>query len=214
MDDFTYDIIQKKRIANGARHRKCGSKSRRCPMPSDRMTQKQWKERCGDVVSYQLGMPIEWSQFKLLPDDIQKIYLDGLIEKFHPTASDLSKVFGATATTVSGYLRRKFDIRFSPGKQMPKDRVADFKRFLSGEPEDEDGEGMSPEAMQASDSSKIALGEKQNCTQIRNSNLSITEFSLSFSGNFDAKNIHNSIASIVPEGTDVEITIHCRIAGR
>lgn len=211
MDDFTYDIIQKKRIAGGARHRKCGSKSRKCSMSSDRMTQKQWRERCGDVVSYQLGIPIEWNQFKLLPHDIQKIYLDGLMEKFHPTASDLSKVFGATATTVTHYLRREFDMRFSPGKQMPKDRVADFKRFLSGQSEDIDDEELSPEALQASDVPVVVPYEKPNFTQIRSTDLSIIEFSLSFSGSFDAKNIHNSIASIVPDGTDVKIDIHCII---
>ena len=44
MSDFEYDCWQRKRIAQQAKYRKCGSKSKKCSMSTDHMTQKQWKE--------------------------------------------------------------------------------------------------------------------------------------------------------------------------
>ena len=35
MNDFDYDVKEKKRIAAGARSRKCGSKSKRCTLLPD-----------------------------------------------------------------------------------------------------------------------------------------------------------------------------------
>lgn len=194
MNDFSYDIFQKKRIAAGARYRKRGSRSRKCTLPSDGMTQKQWKERCGSVMSYQLGRPMSWNQFKLLPQDIQKIYIDDLMEKFCPTATDISKVFGATAHTVTKYLGDRFGIKFSPGKKMPKDRADDFATFLYGTKTDDTPEETLPE---------VCVGT-----------MSMTEFSLSFSGKLDPRMIHNSITSMLPEGKNVKIEIRCSICGQ
>lgn len=55
MNDFDYDCLQKKRLARQARYRKCGSKSRKCPLPTDNMTQEEWKERCGEVLTIKLN---------------------------------------------------------------------------------------------------------------------------------------------------------------
>lgn len=55
MDDFTYDCWQKKQLAQQARHRKRGSKSRKCSLPSDSLTKKQWKERNGKTLSINLN---------------------------------------------------------------------------------------------------------------------------------------------------------------
>lgn len=57
MDDFTYDCWQKKQLAQQARHRKRGSKSRKCSLPSDNLTKKQWKERNGKTLSINLNQP-------------------------------------------------------------------------------------------------------------------------------------------------------------
>ena len=45
MNDFDFDVMTKKRIARGAAARKCGSKSRRCTLPSDYLTDAQKKAR-------------------------------------------------------------------------------------------------------------------------------------------------------------------------
>ena len=204
MNDFDYDVVQKKRLAGQAKYRKCGSKSRKCSLGSDMLTQKQWRERCGEVVSYQLGKPMEWEQFKQLPDGVQRIYIDRLMERFSPTATDLSKVFGATAQTIAKYLGNEFGIHFSPGKKMPKDSLPDFKLFLGeSEQQEEAGEEEPANPQEEQQNTEVPIPNK--------SNMAMTEFSLSFNGKFDPRMIHNSIASMLPEGANVQIEIRCSV---
>lgn len=76
MSDFEYDCWQRKRLAQQAKYRKCGSKSKKCSMSTDHMTQKQWKERNGKVVTVNLNQPITWDEFKALTslsDALEKI---------------------------------------------------------------------------------------------------------------------------------------------
>ena len=72
MSDFEYDCWQRKRIAQQAKYRKCGSKSKKCSMSTDHMTQKQWKERNGKVVTVNLNQPITWDDFKALTASMQE----------------------------------------------------------------------------------------------------------------------------------------------
>ena len=78
MNDFDYDVMQKKRIAASARHRVCGSKTRFVSLPSDHMTDAQLKRRNGPVSTYKLGEPMPWKGFKQLPDDLKRAYLEQL----------------------------------------------------------------------------------------------------------------------------------------
>lgn len=48
MNDFEFDCLQKKRLAQQAKYRKRGSKSKKCPMSTDHMTKKQWIEKDGE----------------------------------------------------------------------------------------------------------------------------------------------------------------------
>ena len=72
MDDFTYDCWQKKQLAQQARHRKRGSKSRKCSLPSDSLTKKQWKERNGKTLSINLNQPTSWEIFKEVSKQTQE----------------------------------------------------------------------------------------------------------------------------------------------
>lgn len=85
MSDFEYDCWQRKRIAQQAKYRKCGSKSKKCSMSTDHMTQKQWKERNGKVVTVNLNQPITWDDFKALTASMQEEYLKHMMETMAPT---------------------------------------------------------------------------------------------------------------------------------
>ena len=209
MNDFEYDVMQRKRVAAGARHRKCGSKSRKCSLSTDHMTDKQWRERCGDIVEYQLAEPMAWNAFKALPPDIQKMYVDRIIEKYHATASDLSKVFGATSQTITKHLQQ-FGISFSPGKKMPKDLVDEFNAFLhkADRVDDVDEDGTS--VIEIAKEQKLVPAVTP-CVEMKRSGMTMTDFSLSFYGKYTPEMIHNSIAAMLPEGSDVSIEIRCCI---
>lgn len=203
MNDFDYEVMQRKRIAGGARHRKCGSKSKHCSLPTDFMTPKQWRERCGSVVTYQLNRPIPWETFKNMPQDLQRSYVEKIMERFSPTATDLARIFDVTATTVTKYLGANLSIKFSPGKKMPKDRVEDFNRFINqtGDKTEEDAQENTQ------DQPEIELVHRART----DSNMRMSEFSLVFDGEFNIEAIHNSIVSMIPKGSTVRIEVKCVI---
>lgn len=71
MNDFDYDCMQKKRIAMGAFahiNRKRGG----CSLTSDTLTEKQRKEKNGEVKSYNITRPMPWREFKAMPEDLKR----------------------------------------------------------------------------------------------------------------------------------------------
>ena len=100
MNDFDYDVLQKKRIAAGARHMKRGSRSKRCSLPSDNLTPAQLKRRNGPVSTYKLDEPMRWDDFKAMPVDLQKQYLTNLVETYGATNEMLGDMFYVHPTHV------------------------------------------------------------------------------------------------------------------
>ena len=100
MNDFDYDVLQKKRTAAGARHMKRGSRSKRCSLPSDHLTPAQLKRRNGPVSTYKLDAPMRWDDFKAMPVDLQKQYLTNLVEAYAATNEMLGDMFYVHPTHV------------------------------------------------------------------------------------------------------------------
>lgn len=133
MNDFDYEVMQKKRIAHSAAHMKRGSKSKKCTLPSDHLTPAQWKRRNGPVSTYSLNQPMDWETFKSLPIDIQQSYIDILQRRFNVTASTISKeLFGKTAPALKN-LMEKNGIKYiqMKGKNMTPDERDLWDRWLS-----------------------------------------------------------------------------------
>ena len=108
MNNFDYEVLQKKRIAAGARHRKCGSKSKFCSLPSDNMTAAEWKRRNGKVKTYNLMAPMDWDEFKSMPHDLQQQYLDTLQTRFNVSVNRISKdLFGLCPDALRRHIDRK-----------------------------------------------------------------------------------------------------------
>ena len=100
MNDFDYDVLQKKRTAAGARHMKRGSRSKGCSLPSDNLTPAQLKRRNGPVSTYKLDEPMKWDDFKAMPVDLQKKYLTYLVETYGATNEMLGDMFYVHPTYV------------------------------------------------------------------------------------------------------------------
>ena len=100
MNDFDYDVLQKKRTAAGARHMKRGSRSKRCSLSSDNLTPAQLKRRNGPVSTYKLDAPMMWDDFKAMPVDLQKKYLTNLVETYGATNEMLGDMFYVHPTHV------------------------------------------------------------------------------------------------------------------
>ena len=106
MHDFDFDIMEKKRIAQGARARKCGSKSRKCTLPSDYLTAAQKKGLNGKVSTYNLSGPMTYSKFRVMPDDLQKEYLLKLRNEMGATLTAMGKMMQCSPETVRQALMR------------------------------------------------------------------------------------------------------------
>lgn len=74
MNDFDYDIVQKKRVARGA-FAHVNRKRGKCRLPSDYLTAAQKKEMNGAVKTYNITRPMPLDEFKGMPDDLQREYL-------------------------------------------------------------------------------------------------------------------------------------------
>ena len=99
MDDCEYVFRQyvkdKKNIGRNAKYMNRTGKGG-VKFPSDYLTNKEKKKLNGSVNSYDMGKPMTYKEFKAFPDDIKKMYLEGITEKFHPTQKTLAEFFGVS----------------------------------------------------------------------------------------------------------------------
>lgn len=208
MSDFEFDCMKKKQLAGQAKYRKRGSKSKKCSLPSDGMTNKQWKERCGPVITYNPNKPMVWEDFKKLPDHIQTEYITNLQHKFGVTAVDLGKMFGVQPLTVRKHAdANNLGVEFPRGHAMSAAKKAEWDKFVcpeQGEPaflDDEECEEW-PVEEPVGDMPAPAQPEA----------MKMKNFSLRFSGNIDVNMIANSLKWILGESSNGELEIICNLA--
>lgn len=144
MNDFDFDVMQKKRIANNAAHMKRGSKSKKCSLPSDHMTPAEWKRRNGPVSTYSLNKPMDWETFKSLPVDIQQSYIDILQSRFNVTTSTIGKdMFDKTPATLKAHME-KYGLKYiqMKGRNMTAEEREAWKHWLNPEKCEESHENV------------------------------------------------------------------------
>ena len=123
MNDFDYDVLQKKRIAAGSRHMRRGSRSKRCFLPSDNLTPAQLKRRNGPVSTYKLDAPMRWDDFKAMPVDLQKRYLTNLVETYGATNEMLGDMFYVHPTHV-GAVKKALGVISNNPRHLSKEKKA------------------------------------------------------------------------------------------
>lgn len=133
MNDFDYDVMQKKRIAHSARHMKRGSKSRKCALPSDHMTAAEWKRRNGTVNTYNMNLPMSWGSFKLMPPDLQQNYIDRLQDRFGVSLSDISTdLFDCSIGNLRLYANRHgLKYKTNKGQKLGKEETVLWNNWLN-----------------------------------------------------------------------------------
>jgi hypothetical protein len=105
MNDFDYDVLQKKRIAAGARHRVNGSKSKYCGLPSDHLSPAELKKRSGECRSFRMDEPCTWSDFQSMPKDLKKEYVGRLRDLYGANNAMLSELWHVSQPTVLKAMR-------------------------------------------------------------------------------------------------------------
>lgn len=107
MNDFDFDAMQKKRIAQGAKHKKNGSKSHGCTLPSDYLTNAQKRALNGPVKTLKLDEPMSWKDFKNLTVDDQKLYAKHIKELYNPSWPQWGQMFGVGGMGVLKHFSRR-----------------------------------------------------------------------------------------------------------
>lgn len=100
MNEFDYEVKQRKNIARSARNRK-GTVfgPRGCRLPSDNLTAAQKRKLNGAVVTYDLSAPLTRGETMNLPPDIRKEYFTRILEH-GGNAVILGRVWGCSTGTV------------------------------------------------------------------------------------------------------------------
>ena len=131
--EFKQDIKEKKSTANGARHRKRGSKTKYVSLPSDGMTRKQWEKKNGEVFSVKMNQPLSWDVFCTLPESLQTEYLNHLIQEHGANRARFAEMFGVHPTTLDKHIQRKqLDVKFIRTAKNRKKQAEQWDRFISG----------------------------------------------------------------------------------
>ena len=130
MNEFQYDVMQKKRIARGAYAKKNGSKSKRCTLPSDYMTPAQIKKLSKDVCSVRMNSPIKYDDFKKLPPDIRDEYIGRLRSEYNASFPQIAAMMGCSVVTLKTRINEGST---KPGsrehKRMSKQQMSVWENF-------------------------------------------------------------------------------------
>ena len=219
MSDFEYEVIQKKRTANSARHRKCGSKSKKCSLPSDRLTHKQWKDRCGPVITYNLNKPMIWDDFKKMPVDIQAQYITSLQQNYGVTAVDLGNMFGVRALTVRKHAESNdLGVEFPRGHAMNASRKEAWARFIGEVSHEDEVTAALVSNMEDPEAAVFSLNNVEPIEEapdelapIQPKAMNMKRFTLQFSGAIDVNMIANSMKLILGDNAEGELEIICNL---
>lgn len=199
MNAFDAEVRERKRLASNARHKKNGSKSKRCSLPSDHLTERQWKARCGEIMEYKLSSPVPWAEFKRYPRDIQEMYIQNMVEKYHVTASDLGRLFGCHYATISRFCQKQgLHVPFAVGRRMSAEEKAAFEKLFT------------QVAAPAQETAELECPDVEELDKVPP--MSMRSFSVHFDGPFDPTMVLNSLSSILHDGERVSIYITCEIS--
>ena len=205
MTEFEYDCYKKKSVAHSAMRRKCGSKSKKCSLPSDHMTKKQWNERCGAVVSYNVGRPIKWAEFTKLPKDLKEEYMNNLIEKYSANARTMADVFGVSVATVFRVVKsEELNVKFLRGKYPTGEKLEAFKTFMSDE--SDDTETTNEKSVEVTEEYSEETDSAGNIQKTK-----LDSFTMNFSGEINVDMIANSLRYILSGGGQAKIQIICEL---
>ena len=72
------DIKEKKQAGRGYYHKKNGSKSKKCHLPSDSLSKKEIEKMNGECKVYNFNKLMSYSNFCAMPVDLQIKYLETL----------------------------------------------------------------------------------------------------------------------------------------
>lgn len=172
-------------------------------MSTDHMTEKQWKERNGRVVSVSFDKPTSWDNFRELSKGAQEEYLRNLSTTYGANATNLAEMFNVSVSTIRRHIQSAgLDIKFHVGHSMNGEHRAAWEAFLGGPP--------APQPVH--ETASAARAEEPPRIHVDTS-MRMNRFSLSFSGDINVDMIANSLKHILGGNATGQVEIVCSLAG-
>lgn len=129
---FYTDCAEKKRIARGIYNKRTHNGKKGKPtFSTDYLSRKKWEHMNGEVKNYNLGKPMSWKIYKLLPHEIKREYFTALVEKHGGTKKDIALMFGVSCETVKLEAGRQ-NINFPKGQQS-SERYEQWQKFVTAQ---------------------------------------------------------------------------------
>ena len=98
---FVTDCADKKRTARGIHNKRTHTgKGGKVRFPSDNLSRKELNAMNGEVVTYSLNKPMKWDEYKRMPDDLRRQYIENLQKRYDIMQKDLADMFGVSVETV------------------------------------------------------------------------------------------------------------------
>jgi len=206
--DFAYDVRERKNLARQARYRKNGSKSKKCTLPHEGITQAQWKRMNGEVFTVNLNTPCTWEQFRDLSPMMQKDYLVHLRDTYGVRQKEISEMFGVSRTTVKNLLTEGgVSVEYKLGRYgMTPDQQQAWHEFLGV------AEEPAEQIEEVSDEPEAEITAVN--PDAKPAAMSMRQFSLVFDGALDVNAIANSLLHILGPDAAGQIEIKCMLASQ
>lgn len=219
INDFDWEVLQKKRLAKQAKYVKRGSRSKKCSLPSDRITRKEWNRMNGEIATYNLNRPMDWKTFKSMSIDLQREYILKLREKYNATCKQFAQLFGVGYWAVYEHVAGTLKITGGAKHKMSdSDReawekfVTNTKKLATNDYESEEGNTCFVETEDISTSIEkitskgIAIDDSDAAEESNDSisTMHMDSMTFTFSGKLNAEAVYNSIKTALtdnPEGT-------------
>lgn len=104
MRDFYEEQKERNSTARSSRQRLGGAK--KYMLPSDRLSASELKKMNGEIVVYEMKVPISWEKFKGYPKDMQREYLQWFVDEFTATQGMMARIFGRNPGYVGTTLKK------------------------------------------------------------------------------------------------------------
>lgn len=104
---YIQDLKEKKTIGRGSFNKRThvgGSGKKK--WAAELMSNKELAKMNGELKTYRLNDPMTWAEFRALPDDIKKMYINAIRERFNPCDSAIAQMLGTDPSTFLKRLKR------------------------------------------------------------------------------------------------------------
>ena len=217
MDDATYVFNQtsaeRKRTGRGAISKKNGSKSKRCTLPSDRLSAAEKKKLSGECKKYDLSKPMNWKQFMGMPKDLQSEYLQKLVS-YGAGKKDAADMFGCSVGALSQYLYcyHKGEGLFKKMLSSKERNSDDFMKWLGGGEAQNEEQTVEPAAEETKTIEEPVAVTKTAEKSAGLGLLQIESGSLTFTG--DARTIFEKALLLMDDFSEYSVTISFQKMGQ